>query len=315
MPTLTISDQLDGLDASMTGRGSVSEGGDGTLRALLYDSDNALVAGTTVVFSPLSGVTGGVAYTWEMSGIPESYSPGYIIIDTTDGSMIRSATVPRSTMIALLKDARESAGVGWGDEEDLVNLLTSAGVTVPEDTRMTDTLLAAIREAERRVGRSYSEVTEARRIDGNTSEWLFLSPCSAITLLERLNYDGTVAETIAASAYLSYPLNLTTKCRLRKILGTWRRGKGNYRVTATWGAAVPRDVREAALKLAAIELITPNIVKSKASGGVVSWTMQGDSVKVDLSVWEGVTASWSDYVDRVLAGNVDISCWFAGEGN
>lgn len=186
-------------------------------------------------------------------------------------------------------------------ESAVIDLLTSAGVSLPESANVTSAVNAAIAEVENRTGRSFTVVTETRRYDGTGRQSVFIDPCSDITLIQHQDFSGSSLTPYASTEWVAYPLNKTTKEWLeRPSWCVWWSGKGNVRVSATFGEPVPDDLYLAMIEMASAT-IGPSFIHL-ATGGIKSYK-EGD-ITVDYgdkSVTQ-VLEGWQKDVDRVLSG-------------
>ena len=191
---------------------------------------------------------------------------------------------------------------------DVTDLLTSAGVTLSANADATFALSAANALLQRRLNRSYTQVTEPRRINGSGTAMLVIPPCQDITLVEVSAEDGTILYEVTTENYVAEPWDQTTKRWIRRISGypyqkpIWARGEGSVVISATWGEVMPDEVAQAIAMQAALTLLPGAI--GLATGAIQQWETGGpegrDSEQYRERPWAETANGWQAFVAQVL---------------
>lgn len=187
--------------------------------------------------------------------------------------------------------------------QDVLDLLSSAGITPAMTANVTVALAAAIAEIEHALNRSFTLTSsQARIFDGKGMPNLDIDPCNAPTLVELVSPDGVTATPYDATAWFPYPFNQTTKRCIRKVGHIWPFGMRNLRVTAQWGEALPDNVKLAMTYQAALYLL-PSVSAAK-SGGTKSWQTGGTEGTEREEYFEKpymvAAEGWQRFIDRTL---------------
>ncbi len=214
-----------------------------------------------------------------------------------------------------LTAAAASTPAGWPSVSDVAALLFSAGLTVSDSADVAGAIDAAVATMELQLGRSYTPAAGQRRYDGLGVDYLPIEPCSAITAVELLDGTGALIYLYPASDWQAHPLNQAVSTGLRRTTAwagteigasggvwgpglSWPRGKGNIRVSATFGQDLPADVFRGAAAMAALELAGPGV--DLFLGGLRSWTQQDMSETYGPDSYQDSIASWQALVDRAF---------------
>lgn len=101
---------------------------------------------------------------------------------------------------------------------------------------------------------STEDVAESTKLfDGNGNKEIDVDPFTTLTLVEILDRDGNLFETIASTDYLTYPLNSSQKDSIYLRSGRFPDRGAAVRLTGTFAnVVVPVDVQLAAAELVGI---------------------------------------------------------------
>lgn len=149
-----------------------------------------------------------------------------------------------------------------------------------EEIATLSVLVPAIeRWIDKKLGTTFvkQDVATTRIFDGGGSS-IDIDPCTGVTAVTSLDYDGSVSYPYNATEYILEPQNETVKTEVRLRARGSRFSRAQVQVTAKfseWDGGVPQDVQVVVTKIAA-DIVSAAAVEA---GAVSSESLEGHTVK------------------------------------
>src|SRR3990167_3264138 len=132
----------------------------------------------------------------------------------------------------------------------------------------------------------YTDENEQRTFDGNGQRELHVNEFTSIELLELLDGYGDLLETIAATDYITYPLNTSYKNSILLRFRYFPSGVARVRITANFGSGeVPDEV-----VATASALVGEYLARAAQTGDYAKESIEGYSYELKQNVGEDTKA-------------------------
>lgn len=200
---------------------------------------------------------------------------------------------------------------------EVSSFLVGQGITsVFDEAEISARINAADALLGQELGITYGTAAASRTFDGSGSGDLIIDACQDITAVVEVDYDGSsVVNTYSATSdYRAHPYNANPKRMLRLHSARWPRGRGNIKVTASFGSGTgPADVKEAELYLSALAVLAGanlQTVDGALAGAIKSYsTGVYEVVYHDPSSgkqnFTATATGWKEFIERVIAARQD----------
>ena len=189
------------------------------------------------------------------------------------------------------------------DTGDVVTLLGSAGLTVPDGMDVSGALAAATLTIQQMSGRTFSVAETDRRFSGQGSDYLEIDPCTGIASVSLLDPTGAIVFTYPDEEIQELPFNEDVKTGLKR--SPWALyppphfpfGVGNIQVHAQWGEPLTDDLYQAIVEQAALSL-APALIRY-ATCGVQEWKEGDAMVRYNEQISQQILDGWRLHIKQV----------------